>query len=88
VGGTGAKASSASKAPSGPALAQQAKRDRVLRPGLYAFDYSFAMSRVSFLCAVAYFDSRGSRPANPRTDPGACSPEFARPGPNVISTLY
>jgi hypothetical protein len=88
VGGAGTKASSTSKPPSGPQAAHQAKPDRVLRPGLYAFDYNFGMSRVSFLCAIAYFDSRGSRPADPLTDRGACSSEFARPNPKVISTLY
>jgi hypothetical protein len=81
TGGASKATSATAKAPGGgPEV------DQVLRPGLYAFDYNYGMSRVSAVCAIAYFDSHGSRPAPPR-DPGACGPEFARPSPAVLRTL-
>jgi hypothetical protein len=59
--------------------------NQVLRPGLYAFDYNYGMSRVSFLCAVAYFGPGGSEPA---TGPGACGPDYSRPIPPPVSARY
>lgn len=84
TGGASKAASAAtSKAPGG---GPQGTVDQVLRPGLYAFDYEYALSRVTSVCAVAYFDSSGSRPTRPG-DPGACGPDFSRPAPAVLRTL-
>jgi hypothetical protein len=63
----------------------RAPPDRVLRPGLYAFDYDFGISRVTSLCAVAYFDSAGSRPA---TGVGACGPDRSGPVPPAFLAHY
>ncbi|ALL68574.1 zinc finger mynd domain-containing protein [Paraburkholderia caribensis MBA4] len=53
--------------------------DRILAPGLYAFDYSVNQSRVQSVCAVAYFDSNGSSHPTTTKDPGACGPDVSRP---------
>jgi hypothetical protein len=85
TGGASQAASAASKKAGALPLALQAPPDRVLRPGLYAFDYNYGMSRVSFLCAVAFFGPEGSKPA---TGPGACGPDYSRPMPPPVSTVY
>jgi hypothetical protein len=82
-------ATKATKAPPAPGAApgpQQSvvPHDRALRPGLYAFDYNYGKSRVSFLCAIAYFDSTGSTPA---TGSGACV-DYARPLQQPIVAKY
>jgi hypothetical protein len=49
----------------------------VLRPGLYAFDFRPGISRVSAVCAIAYFDATGAHPTA-ASDTGACGPDESR----------
>jgi hypothetical protein len=64
----------------------EAPRNPALRPGLYAFDYSYGMSRVSAICAVSFFDSNGI--TTPATGQGACGPDYSRPMLPPVSALY
>ena len=64
--GGASKAAKAATAPGAAPPSPTTPYDRALRPGLYAFDYDYGMSRVSFLCAISYFQlarkqTRGSR---------------------------
>jgi hypothetical protein len=82
-----AKSTSSSSKGSPPGGLGTIPPNQILRPGLYAFDYDYGMSRVSFVCAVAYFDARGTiRPTYPR-DRGACGPDMFRPPSAAISAL-
>jgi hypothetical protein len=86
AGGTGGTSAAASKAKTASNKVggeePLAPKDRSLRPGLYAFDYNYGMSRVSALCAVAYFGPNGSTPAR---GAGAC---YSRPMPPIVSARY
>lgn len=75
----GATAGKAKGGAPGAAPTGQQPVDRILAPGLYAFDYSFNQSRVQSVCAVAYFDSNGSSHPTTDKDPGACGPDVSRP---------
>jgi hypothetical protein len=86
TGGASKAASTAAATAKPPGEGPHAPETNVLRPGLYALDYDFGNSRVSFVCAIAYFGSSGIVPAKPK-EPGACGPDRSRPPPALISRL-
>jgi hypothetical protein len=79
TGGAPKAASTATKAagPPGAGPSGTPPISNVLKPGLYAFDFTVGASRVSGLCAIAYFDSSGSHLTKPG-DVGACGPDQSR----------
>jgi hypothetical protein len=89
-GGATKAASKAASGTVGAAAPTQGKgaapRNPALRPGLYAFDYNYGMSRVSGICAVSFFDSNGIM--TPARGEGACGPDYSRPMPPPVSALY